>query len=121
MEKQAEEGFIEYRHSGVIARDEVGKAWRELLEDEDFVNNKFNLLTDYRGAEFTFSVEDTEPIDEFLHSIKHVLKGKRQAVIADSPFPTALSMLYANKLNKEIGFHVKVFSTREAAIEWLLS
>lgn len=113
--------FFEYRHTGLIQRDDVGDAWREMLNEKDFTVNGFDILTDYSGGEFAFSIEHTEVIDEFLYSIRHILKGKRQAVVADNPFSTALSMLYASKLYDEIGFSIEVFSTREAAVRWLIN
>jgi len=111
--------YIYYRHTGLIECEEIGEVWRQLLEMKEFVEMKYNLLTDYRDAEFNFTLEDTGPIDEFFLTIKDIIKDKKQAVIADKPFTTALTMLYAAKMYDEAGFSIQVFSTEKAALAWL--
>jgi len=111
--------IIRYTHDGLISRQELGLAWGEILKLNEFSHLKFNLLSDYRNADFDFSVNETDVIWEFLESIKHILKGKRESVITDKPFTTAISMLFEKELYLKIGFNVKIFSTEKEALRWL--
>jgi len=113
--------IIEYRHEGNIVRHELGEAWQDLLKILEFTQEGYGLLADYRKATFDFVVEDTDVIDDFLLSIKDVLKGKKEAVLVDNPFATVISYLYEKKTQKKLGFTVKTFSTENAAIRWLSS
>lgn len=111
--------IIHYKHTGLLKVEELGQAWQKLLELEEFTNLKYNLLSDYTEADFDFSVDKTDLIWEFLHSIKHILKGKKEAVITSKPVSTAISFLFESESNKLLNFDVRTFSTREAALEWL--
>jgi len=113
--------LIHYSHSGMIPLEELGEAWKELLQINEFVNLDYNLLSDYRNGDFNFQVLEVDMIWEFLESIKHILNGKKEAVITDKPFSTAISILFEHKILLKIGFNVKVFSTEEAALLWLAS
>ncbi len=111
--------LIRYRHWGKIIPEDVGKVWEELLENEAFTREKYNLLSDYRRGEFIAKSNDVKIICDILYSLKTILKGKKQALILDSPMNTALSMLFEGQVNKKVGFIVKVFSTEAAALDWL--
>ncbi len=112
--------YISYTHTGTIERKEIGEVWRKLLDMNEFTQEKYNLLTDYRGARFDFSFNELSVIELFLESIKPILDGKRNAVITDSPNETVISMIIENSMNKKTNFHVKIFSTTESAERFLL-
>ena len=111
--------FVHYAHKGKITRDEIGEAWKELLNMEEFTKLKYNLLSDYRGGSFQFNASELEVIDNFLDSIKIILKGKRNAVIVDNPSEAAISFMFEHHKTKEINFNVKTFSTESAAFKFL--
>ena len=111
--------IIFYSHSGKIPRREIGDAWAELLLMDEFVKLKYNLLSDYRNSEFDFAVDDTDMVWEYFYSIREILKGKKEAVLTDSPLTTAISSLFENDAYNKIGFDVKVFTTEKSAIKWL--
>lgn len=113
--------IIRYTHSGLISRKELGAAWTEILQKDEFTKSGYNLLSDYRNADFDFTVDETDVIWDFLESIKHILNGKRESVITDKPFTTAISMLFEKKLYSKMGFNIKIFSTEHAALHWLSS
>lgn len=115
-----ENKYVHYSHTGIIERKEIGEVWEKLLDMDEFTQNKYNLLSDYRGAKFNFDVFEIDVIEFFLESIKIVLDGKRNAVIVEKPHEAVISMMIENKINKKINFHVKIFSTEEAAIRFLL-
>jgi len=113
--------IIRYTHSGLISRKELGTAWTEILQKDEFTKSGYNLLSDYRNADFDFTVDETDVIWDFLESIKHILNGKRESVITDKPFTTAISMLFEKQLYSKMGFNIKIFSTEQAALHWLSS
>lgn len=116
-----ERKIVLYTHSGYLETSSIGMAWNELLHIEEFAQGCYNLLSDYRNSDFHLNKRDEiDSIVDFLYKIKHILKGKKQALIVDNPLNTALSILFEEKATKKIGFIVKVFSTKVEAIKWLL-
>lgn len=111
--------FIRYKHVGTIKRSEIGAVWDQLLQTPEFTDQGFNLLSDYSEGKFDFTIEDLDPIDEFLSAIKHILKGKKNAVVVNNPNDTIISLMFESKTARDIGFRVKVFSTLEAAYRFL--
>ncbi len=111
--------IIRYKHSGVIAAEDIGQAWQEFLSLGEFTQLKYNLLSDYRNAKFDILFRKIKEIVNFMFNIKDVVKGKRQALIVDDPHATAGSMLFEVNVYKEVGFIVKVFTTEKAALQWL--
>ncbi|HPG33715.1 MAG: STAS/SEC14 domain-containing protein [Lentimicrobiaceae bacterium] len=112
--------IIRYRHTGNIPRKELGEAWTEILNIDEFTQQEFHLLADYRGATFNFSIDETKAIDQFLIAHKALLKGKKEALIVDNPFTTVVAILFEDKLYAQTGFEIKAFSTEHAAIRWLI-
>ncbi len=87
---------------------------------KEFTELNYNLLSDYRGAMFNLDIEDVTLISDFLSSLKHILNGKKQSLIVDDPKITAFSILFEDEAYEKIGFQVNVFSTIEAAEDWLV-
>jgi hypothetical protein len=115
-----EQRLIRYQHSGILVGNDIGEAWQEFLTLKEFVEDKYDLLSDYRGAKFNSGPNDIDPICAFLGTLEPILRGKRQAIIITDPKSTALTMLFEGKINREIGFEVRIFSTIEAGIAWLV-
>lgn len=112
--------IIRYNHIGLIDAEEIGEVWKELLSIKEFTEMGYNLLSDYRNTQFNFSVSIVKEIVEFMHSIKHIVKGKKQSILVDNPISTAGSILLENEVNEKVGFLIKVFSTEDAALRWLI-
>uniref|UniRef100_UPI0032175D8E hypothetical protein n=1 Tax=uncultured Draconibacterium sp. TaxID=1573823 RepID=UPI0032175D8E len=113
--------IIRYKHSGIIEADEIHKAWKEFLKMEEFTILKYNLLSDYRGAKFNIKVDFLPALIEFMTSIQDIVKGKKQCIIVDDPYSTAASILFEQEVNAKVGFIVKVFTTKQAALNWLIN
>ncbi len=111
--------IIRYRHSGLIYAEEIEDAWSKFLAIPEFTHSHYNLLSDYRGGTFKMQLEDISMIIDYMKAIEPIVKGKKQALIVDDPYSVAGSMLFENKVYREVGFIVKVFSTEEAALKWL--
>jgi adenine/guanine phosphoribosyltransferase-like PRPP-binding protein len=113
--------IIRYAHSGIIQAEEIAYVWgNEFLKMKEFTELKYDLYSDYSNAKFDIPVEFLPELMEFMESIKPIIKGKKQSIIVDDPYSTAASLLFENEANKEIGFLVKVFNTKNAALEWLI-
>lgn len=112
--------IIRYRHSGIIHAEDIEDAWSDFLKTQDFTQNKYELLSDYRNGEFQMKLNDLSGVIDFMREIENIVKGKKQALIVDNPYSVATSILFKNKVYKEIGFNVKVFSTEPAALKWLI-
>ena len=111
--------LIIYRHSGLLSTENIGEVWTQFLTMPEFTQMKYNLLSDYRKSKFLFSVEKVTEIVNFMRNIEAIVRGKKQALILDDPRSTAASILFEQKVYKEVGFDVKVFSTENAALDWL--
>ena len=111
--------LIRYTHTGDLRREDIGKAWDELLKTKEFTEEKYNLLSVYQEAKFIGDKEDVNAICDILVQLKAILRNKKQAMVIDEAVSTALSMLFVDEAIQQIGFIVKVFSTEEAAIKWL--
>lgn len=112
--------IIRYKHSGLLKANDIDLVWREFLNMKEFTEMKYDLFSDYREASFDIPVDFLPELIEFMQNIKHIVKGKKQCLLVSSPNTTAASMLFETEVNKEVGFLVKVFSTEERAMEWLL-
>ncbi|MEZ5070764.1 MAG: hypothetical protein R2751_07305 [Bacteroidales bacterium] len=111
--------LIRYAHAGILRVNDIGKAWEDFLHMEEFTLGRYNLLSDYRMARFDASKEDVEFILSFMYGIRDIVRGKKQALLLNDPASTALSMLFESRVNKEVGFVVKLFFTEKSALDWL--
>jgi hypothetical protein len=112
--------LIRYKHSGVITKNDIGQAWQEFLQMDEFTKMGYNLLSDYTEAKFNMELDEVNQITEFLHSIKAILNGKKQALIVNDPYNTVISVLFEGDVNHKVGFNVKTFSTQKSAFNWLV-
>jgi hypothetical protein len=111
--------FIEHKHIGVIERKDLADVWAVLLKMNEFTNEGYNLLSDYSDGTFSFGHNDLEPIDSFLETVRDIIKGKKNAVIVEKPNDYVLSILVGEDLLSRMNYFVKLFSTRDSAIEFL--
>jgi hypothetical protein len=111
--------IIRYKHTGIIQAAEIEEAWQEFLTMKEFTELKYNLLSDYRNSVFDIPIKFADVIIEFMNAIKHIVNGKKQALIVDDPYSTAISIIFEDMVYQKVGFIVQVFSTEEAALRWL--
>lgn len=113
--------IIRYKHSGIIKQEEIGYVWEnEFLRMKEFTELRYNLFSDYSEAIFDISVDFLPELMNFMKSIEPIVKGKKQSIIIADPESTAVSLIFENEVNKQVGFMVKIFSTKKAALDWLL-
>ncbi|WP_297089526.1 hypothetical protein [uncultured Draconibacterium sp.] len=113
--------LILYKHNGILEEKDIGYVWvNEFLKMPEFTAGGYNLLSDYTEARFKMTPNDVSLIVDFMRNIVDIVNGKKQGIVINDPFSTAASLLFEQEVNREIGFRVKVFSTKEAALKWLL-
>ena len=111
--------LIRYKHPGKIRSEDIQDAWFEFLKMPEFTQNKYRLLSDYRGGKFQIQLNQLAEIIEFMRSIEDIVREKKQAIISDDPYSVAGSTLFKKRVYKETGFDIKVFTTETAALKWL--
>ncbi len=111
--------IIKHKLIGDLDKSNMGKAWEEIAKMKEFDELGYNVLSDYRDANFKFKIEETEFLDDFIAGVKEIMNGKKGAVIVSVPLNTAISVLITEKFKKVPNYEIKIFSTEEAAIEWL--
>ena len=120
LELNHQEKIIYYTHKGVINKNHIGEVWEKLLQMPEFTQKQYNMLSDYRDASFLMSPSETKEITGFLMNIRDIVKGKKQAIVIIDHLSTAVSLLFQNEVNREVGFRVKIFSSAEEGKKWLL-
>lgn len=93
-----EKKLIIYRHPGEVDKVEIGKAWIEFMNMKEFTEKNYNLFSDYRNSQFNLFLEDIDPVVNHLFQLKGLLANKKQALILDKPFSTALSMIFEERV-----------------------
>ncbi len=79
----------------------------------------YNLIADYRKAQFSFSTVDTKVLDKILKDLKPTDEGKKICAIVDIPRNTAISMIVKAKFHPDLGYNTMIFTTEEAALAWM--
>jgi len=111
--------IIRYKHSGHIKEQDLGMAWEKLLQMKEFVQEGYNLLSDYRDAIFDMKIDEVYEIVDTLEKMGPILDGKKQSIIVQDPYSTAGSILFEEISQRKLKFRIKIFSTDEAALHWL--
>lgn len=112
--------IIRYTHSGKINKEDIGKAWEDLLNMAEFTHGSYNLLSDYRNATFNMDIDEVYEIVDILEGMGPILHGKKQSLIVRDPYSTAGSILFEEISQRKLKFKIKIFSTPDAAVSWLL-
>lgn len=113
--------LIRYTHSGLISGADIEEAWSEFLTIPEFTQLKYNLFSDYRNGKFQIPRNELSEIVGFMENIEPTVRGKKQALIVDEPYSVAASILFRNAVNEKVGFDVQIFTTEDAALNWLSS
>jgi len=114
--------LIKYKHDGLLEAKDIGYVWEnELLKMKEFTQMEYNLFSDYSDAKLKIPTSFLPELMTFMKKIRFIVEGKKQSIIVADPYSTAASLIFENEVIKEAGFEVKVFSTKEAAFNWITS
>lgn len=120
IQVDAENKIIRYKHSGIIIATDIESAWNDFLKLPEFTEQGYNLLSDYRNGKFQIMVEEISFIMEYMSAIENIIRDKKQALIVDDPYSVAASMIFEKEVFDKTGFVIRVFSTKDSALKWLL-
>jgi hypothetical protein len=112
-------GIIETVLTGIITVDEVINYINELRNSEKFPK-RLLILTDSVNGRFGFTREEDLKIAEIVQQYAPLFELIKDAIIIDDPRTTAYSLLYRNSSLNIPNYQFEIFSTRDAAIKWLL-
>jgi hypothetical protein len=91
----------------------------EKVGDDSNLPKQLKIITDARNAIFEFMPEDIDAlansVEKYMGKFVHI----KEALIQSDPFVTALTVLYQLKLSKLENFEYQIFSTIEAATDWI--
>ena len=105
--------------SGTIDISDVLNMYHQ-IEHHDSLSANLKIIIDSQEARYSFTEKDLQKI---ANAIKHLLtkfNSIQEAIIQSTPYETAMAVLYEQMVHFD-NFQFKVFTTREAAIQWLKS
>jgi hypothetical protein len=82
-------------------------------------NPDFSVLADLRQATFVMDTTDIPAILEIFSAIPGHKKNRKFALLTATPQQVALSTMFGQNIKTRYPFVVEIFSTYEAALNWL--
>lgn len=113
-------GLLETKLHGPVSADEVLAYVKSLREGAEDYPQKLKIITDASEAEMGFSTDDLNMILKVVNDHPELYESINDAMVMSSPRATAFSMI-VEMFTKNSRYHVKIFSTRKAALKWLSS
>lgn len=111
-------GILLSRLEGIVTLKEVVDYIVATKENISYPRS-LKILTDATGANMVFSPQDLVVIEEENSKSIERYDSITDAIVLESPRETALAILY-QRLAENEKYKFQVFSTREAAIKWLV-
>lgn len=105
------------KHFGNITKEEIFKSWDHAIENDLIPKDTVGFIVDFREAHYALKLTDVKSLPSYFNSHPEVFEGKKIAVIVTSPDEIVVPVLIQH-IKKN--YHVKPFSTQEAAIQWIL-
>jgi hypothetical protein len=114
-----EKGILEVYYTGDIQFRDLIEFGNRIYTDTT-LPRKLRMLTDVTHANYKIKINEFPGIIENLKMHLTAFEYIRAAFIQAKPKETAYSMLLTSQ-NPVKNYYHQVFSTREAALEWLIS
>lgn len=118
---ETQRSLIRYEHTGTVFSQDLDAAWIQILGLKEFTELGYNLISVYKGAVFEMPLDKADEIVAFLKTINPILIGKKHALVVDDVYSTAASLFFEDKVTRQTGFLVQVFTTESAALAWVYS
>ena len=113
-----ESGLLETRFYGSVTKAQVIEYIISLRDPKNDYPKKLKIITDATEANMSFSREGLGEILKIVNDHPGMYQSVTDAMIMSSPRATALSMI-VELFTQASPYRTKIFSTREAALEWL--
>jgi len=108
--------IIEY-YSGKFHVNEL-IAFKEAICSDKNYNPNFNIINDFREAEFLFEIDEISKYTQFILETRKNYGHRKSTMITKTPNQVVTSLGF-EMLKKNIPISVKVVSTIEAAIDFI--
>ena len=100
--------------SSTVLRSELSLIW----SSSDY-NTDFSVLVDIRQASFVLDTNDIPSILEIFSAMPGNKKSRKFALLTATPQQVAFSTMFRQNIKTKYPFNVEIFSTYEAALNWL--
>lgn len=81
---------------------------------------KYKLLIDYTQAKFKFEIDELDKLVAVLKQFILNFDYVKMAILHSKPLEQAINMIFNDMVKNTPNFYTEIFSTKEAAIKWLL-
>ena len=112
-----ETGILSIKARGNIDYWEVIDLYK-YIQNDDSLPRKLKILINTTQSKFDFEIKYYEGISKAIEGVIMKYEIIKEAMIVDSPFETAVATMFEDKTIFE-NYSFKVFSTKEAAQNWL--
>jgi hypothetical protein len=102
---------------GIISINDIESSWIYAFENQIIPEDVAGFVLDYRNAAFEISRSEYMAIPEFYKKHLSVFGNKKIAIITENPRDIVIPLLVERE---DEGYLSKPFSTRDAAIHWVL-
>lgn len=102
---------------GEVCFEDMIDSWNDIIGKNKIPDNTNKFILDYLQARHNISTDEIAKIIKFYRAYNHVFENAKIAFITNDPDQTTLPILINNEI-ASISF--KPFSTKEAAINWLI-
>ena len=114
-----ETGILTKVGTGKLSLAEMILSWDDAFNNYLHTNKNIQgIILDYREADFDFEVGSEDRVVDFYKKNKALFSAYKIAVITTNSKNITLPLLVTAKLN---GFDYELFSTLEAATDWILN
>ena len=108
----------------------ITEIWREKVSFEDYkdlksrefsdpdFNNSYDIISDLRNASLSYSEKDMNKIIQLFKENQEEIGNRKSALVTSNPIQVASTILFKEKI-KYMPINVRIFSTREAAEQWI--
>lgn len=102
---------------GIISRSDLILHNNDLINDKEF-NPDFSIIVDLRDSKLDFSIKEILSYIDFTKATPGMTGKRRTAILTKTPNQVAITSLYTLKMSG-LPPVADIFSTPEAAINWL--
>jgi len=117
---QMDTGIMEIQQTGIVNLDTIRLHYQEIMTVK-MLPNHLKILIDCSKAQFDMDISEIVKIAGYLKHAMTVCAQLSEAIVVNQPYETAVTTLYYDTHSGLPNYQFQVFSTREAAIEWLKS
>jgi len=103
---------------GDVSLDDIFSSWDEAIASNKIPPQTIGFVLDYRRAKNRVPPQDYKTIANYLDQNKDVFGVRRMGFITNNPIDTIIPVLLETL---DTSFELKLFSTIEAALEWITS